>query len=673
MNKQFFLDATLKSQEQPDGSILIEGMASTTGMDRVGDIILSDAWTKSNGLTNYKRNPIVLFNHDYSKPIGKSIQIHASEEGLFIKAMISKASGDVGNLIKDGVLGAFSVGFRIKDATYDKTTDGFVIKDAELFEVSVVSIPANQEAVFSLSKSFDKPEDFEQFKKSIGQVIIEETVIAVPSIIPTPIEAAPAATKEKIKMDPKELEALLASIAEKTAKSMSDAQDAREATAKAAAELATKKASEDAELAQKISVAVTTGAERLVADIEKRFAEKNSDLEKIVNELKGEISEKSKEILSIRESKRVFGERGNSDWKESFKKDLDDAYVLGLCTKKNWMDTKYGKDLINKVNSQAGVEVSSADFEQIVSTNIERDIQNELVLAPLFREIAMNSASMILPILPDSGYAQFTNLQTASGISKSKGNLDPRSPATGQSNNYGSPYLGVTMTERILSTKKLISRSYIGNETEEDAILPILPLIRESMVRSHARAVESSILVGNHADGPFGTSGDSYDGLISIADTDNNQTAYTANLATGVMTALQLLAARKALGKYGVRADDVVYIVSQTSYFELLQDVEFQDMNLVGNLATKISGQVGQVFGSRVLICDEFKAKAANVFCGAAVYARNYLRPRLRGLIVESDYSVEEQRRVLVASQRLGFIDLIDAATSVHGIQYAAS
>jgi HK97 family phage prohead protease len=667
MIKQFFLDATLKSQEQPDGSILIEGMASTTGMDRVGDIILSDAWTKSNGLVNYKRNPIVLFNHDYSKPIGRSIQIHASEEGLFIKAMISKASGDVGNLIKDGVLGAFSVGFRIKDATYDKTTDGFVIKDAELFEVSVVSIPANQEAVFSLSKSFDKPEDFEQFKKSIGQVIIEETVIAVPSIIPTPIEAAPAATKEKIKMDPKELEALLASIAEKTAKSMSDAQDAREATAKAAAELATKKASEDTELAQKISVAVTTGAERLVADIEKRFAEKNSDLEKIVNELKGEISEKSKEILSIRESKRVFGERGNSDWKESFKKDLDDAYVLGLCTQKNWMDTKYGKDLVNKVNTQAGVEVSSADFEQIVSTNIERDIQNELVLAPLFREIAMNSASMILPILPDAGYAEFTANQSASGISKSKGNLDPRI------NTYGSAYLGVTMTERILSTKKLISRSYIGNETEEDAILPILPLIRESMVRSHARAVESSILVGNHADGPFGTGGASYDGLISIADTDNNQTAYTANLATGVMTALQLLLARKALGKYGVRADDVVYIVSQTSYFELLQDIEFQDMNLVGNLATKISGQVGQVFGSRVLICDEFKTKAANVFCGAAVYARNYLRPRLRGLVVESDYSVEEQRRVLVASQRLGFIDLIDNATSVHGIQYAAA
>ena len=141
----------------------------------------------------------------------------------------------------------------------------------------------------------------------------------------------------------------------------------------------------------------------------------------------------------------------------------------------------------------SGVEVSSADFEQIVSTNIERDIQNELVLAPLFREIPMNSANMIIPILPDSGYAEFTANQTASG-SAPKGNLDPRGDAYDPANGAG-----VDLTERTLSTKKLISQSYLGNETEEDAILPILPLIRESMVRSHARAMENAILAGNHA------------------------------------------------------------------------------------------------------------------------------------------------------------------------------
>ena len=92
----------------------------------------------------------------------------------------------------------------------------------------------------------------------------------------------------------------------------------------------------------------------------------------------------------------------------------------------------------------------------------------------------MTSANMIIPILPDAGYAEFTSNQAATGSSP-YGNLETRGDT------YGAPFTGVTMTERTLSTKKLISQSYLGNETEEDAIMPILPLIRESMVRSHAR------------------------------------------------------------------------------------------------------------------------------------------------------------------------------------------
>ena len=47
--------------------------------------------------------------------------------------------------------------------------------------------------------------------------------------------------------------------------------------------------------------------------------------------------------------------------------------------------------------------------------------------------------------------------------------------------------------------------------------------------------------------------------------------------------------------------------------------------------------------------------------------------PRLRGVTIESDYEVANQRRVLVASQRLGFIDMIDASTSTWALQYKAS
>ena len=669
MKKDFFLSTDFKAYLSEDGDTYITGLASTPEVDRTGDIIQYDAWLKG-GLENYKKNPVILFNHSYAKPIGKAVEIHPDVDGLRIKAKISKAAGEILDLIKDGVLGAFSVGFRIKDADYMPETDGFRIKDAELFEISVVSVPANQSAVFSLAKSFETSEDYNIFKQNFlsnGLDGVEEKVNAESSSATAPGEATKVATKEIVNMDSKDLEALVASVAEKTAQTLAAAQIEREEKARLAAEQEAKKAAEEKALSDKISVAVTTGAERLVADIEKRFSEKNSDLEKIVSELRNEISEKSEEIMKMRESKRIFTDRTDSDWKKAFGRDMDDAFILGLVTRKSWQNTSLGRMLVQKVNTQAGVEVSSGDFEQIVSTNIERDVQNELILAPLFREVPMTAASLILPILPDAGYAEFTTNQTGSG-SASKGNLDPRSNA------YGSPYLGVTMSERILTTKKLISKSYLGNETEEDAILPILPLIRESMVRSHARAIEASILVGNISDGPFGTSGASYDGLIKLADADSHKTQITGvTTANAAITTANLLSARKNMGKYGVRPEDVVYIVNQRTYFELLEDAEFQDMNLVGNLATKISGQVGQVYGSRVLLCDEFATPAANKYAAVAVYTRNFLVPRLRGVTIESDYDVENQRRVLVASQRLGFLDLIDGATSKWAIQYPSS
>jgi hypothetical protein len=124
------------------------------------------------------------------------------------------------------------------------------------------------------------------------------------------------------------------------------------------------------------------------------------------------------------------------------------------------------------------------------------------------------------------------------------------------------------------------------------------------------------------------------------------------------------------MGKYGLNPADVVYIVSQRGYYELLEDAEFQDVNLVGDMATKVSGEIGSVFGSKVIVCDEFATPATSKFHACAVYARNYVMPRLRGVTIESDYEVASQRTVLVASQRLGFIDLIDGATSTWALQY---
>ena len=71
MNKTFNLTSTFKSEPQDDGSIMVRGMASTNAFDRAGDSISAEAWTKG-GLGNFEKNPIILFNHDYNRPIGRA-------------------------------------------------------------------------------------------------------------------------------------------------------------------------------------------------------------------------------------------------------------------------------------------------------------------------------------------------------------------------------------------------------------------------------------------------------------------------------------------------------------------------------------------------------------------------------------------------------------------------
>jgi len=685
MERIYNWTSTFKSLgDTDDGGCEIKGSASTNALDRAGDIIERDAWTKG-GLENFKTNPIILFNHNYDKPIGRCTNLKVTDNGLEISAKISKAAGDVTQLIKDGVLGAFSVGFKVKDADYMTETDGYKIKDAELFEVSVVSLPCNQGATFGLSKSFGSMEDYNKHKQTFYTANLNDSADAVEVEQPSTAKATITETNmSKENNSPEstpefDLNSFATEAAEKAVAQYAMKQAelkaaelklADEAAEKAVADVEVQKASEEAKQEEHKTIvqAGLTGAERLMSDVEKRIDARSTNLEDVVKGLEAQLAEKSEEIMSIRDSKRNFSDRQTStgDWKKAFESDIIDAKFAGLATGKGW-NNDYAKQVMEKVNVMSGVEVSSADLEQVVSNQIERDIQNELVLAPLFREIPMTSANMIIPILPDSGYAEFTANQVASG-SAPKGNLDPRGDAYDPANGAG-----VDLTERVLSTKKLISQSYLGNETEEDAILPILPLIRESMVRSHARAIENAMLAGDDADGAFGTGGASFEGLLHLARNDSDFTQTATAFATDTVTAADLLSMRKNMGKYGVNPNDVVYIVSQTTYYQLLEDAEFQDANLVGDIATKLSGEIGQVFGSRVLLCDEFATPAVSKFAAVAVYTRNYVVPRLRGVTVESDYEVANQRRVLVASQRIGFTDLIDGATSKWAYMYKGS
>ena len=135
----------------------IEWYASTKDKDRMNDVVEPTAFEET--LKQYMTNPIVLLQHDMDKPIGNVIEASIDEKGLFIKAKITEDTDWVFSKLKNGVLRTFSIWYSVKDYETIENVDAEwkysytnIIKALELFEISLVSVPANP---FALVKSFD--------------------------------------------------------------------------------------------------------------------------------------------------------------------------------------------------------------------------------------------------------------------------------------------------------------------------------------------------------------------------------------------------------------------------------------------------------------------------------------------------------------------------------------
>ena len=687
MNKIFNLTSTFKTLAEDDGSVQICGMASTCDFDRAGDSIDATAWSKG-GLANFEKNPIILFNHDYNHPIGRATGLKVTENGLELKAKLSKnaqiPSGSVSDLVKDGVLGAFSVGFRVKDADYLEETDGLKIKDAELFEVSVVSVPCNQAATFSLAKSFDSQEEYEDFKKNFlngvdlaGQSLAKDEDSLVASKTPEGDDNVQKEIKmsEENKTPEIDLEAFAKKVAEETAakiamkqaeKEAANEKAAQEATAKAAAE-AEAKAAQETEVKTAIKVGVESGADRLMADVEAKLAEKDASFEEVIAKYAGQLAEKEEELSKMRESKRVFSDRGTNskDAVDANAKELMYGHIAGVITGKGW-DTDYGRSVLEK----AGVAYTATGgqndpgIDVVVQREVEKEIQLQLRLASLFKEMTVESQSTVLPLQSDTNFAKW-----------STGGRDPADNGTGSdvANRQATPSNNTfTVNQKVIQVDRLISTSYLDNYIDEKVLVNILPMLTESMARSHARSVDAAILNGN---------GGNISGFIGSTPATPNGMAVTSGIDWGgavgasqaTFDATLLVKMRREMGVYGLNPADVVYVVSQAHYYDLLEDPDFQTIDEVGSdIATRLTGQVGRVFGSPVVITDNMPADTEDGFGGAlAIVPNNFIVPRLRGVTVEQDIEVANQRRLLVATQHLGFDELFGSAANKAAAVYA--
>lgn len=165
----------LELKAADDGTV--EGYGSVFDVvDNYDDVIAKGAFKAS--LDAHKAAgtmPAMLWQHDASQPIGIWTEMVEDSKGLRIKGMLALETTkgkEVHALLKLGALNGLSIGFMSKQWGYDRDTDVRTLTEVDLWEVSLVTFPANQKArvtnVKAASDELQAPKDAERILRDAG-------------------------------------------------------------------------------------------------------------------------------------------------------------------------------------------------------------------------------------------------------------------------------------------------------------------------------------------------------------------------------------------------------------------------------------------------------------------------------------------------------------------------
>ncbi|NBW23600.1 MAG: phage major capsid protein [Caulobacteraceae bacterium] len=316
-------------------------------------------------------------------------------------------------------------------------------------------------------------------------------------------------------------------------------------------------------------------------------------------------------------------------------------------------------------------------WETEISTVLESEMRRQLVVAGTIATTAMSNPVMRIPVNPDTG--DDADWVIGSGASEKLAYSAATSAGTERSH---------ALKEVVLTAYKLATKEFIAFEEDEDSIIPVLPIVRDALSRRMAKALDKAMLVGG------GTSGGSVVAAVAaqtiaspikgLASYDSAAAAPAVTIsiggATPKLTVLKVMEARKNLGAWGLNPSELIIFVTTQGYYELLEDTNFLTVDKAGPNATILTGQIGSIGNTPVLVSPSFPAFTGAAGAPAADNAtavifnpRNFLVGTHRGMRLDSDDIVIEQRSVLVASMRVGMTQLstVDGAGAV-AIRYVA-
>ena len=153
--KHIACDLQVKTQ---GGEGVFAGYASVFNeRDLQNEIVAAGAFARS--LRKWKmqnRSPAMLWMHDPTMPIGVWTTVDENAAGLAVEgrlALRTQKGGEAYELLKLGALTGLSIGYRTVASRLDPKTKARILTDIDLFEISLVTFPANESARVSDVKS----------------------------------------------------------------------------------------------------------------------------------------------------------------------------------------------------------------------------------------------------------------------------------------------------------------------------------------------------------------------------------------------------------------------------------------------------------------------------------------------------------------------------------------
>jgi len=153
-----------------DNTGVFTGLASMFGnKDLHGDVIQKGAFTKSLArMKSEGRRPAMLDHHRMDAPVGVWDTITETEKGLEAQGTLTMAvtrAAELHALAKAGALTGLSIGFRTIDEEFKNGTR--IIKEIDLWEISLVTMPANEEARIQDVKHALNIQDKREFEQAL--------------------------------------------------------------------------------------------------------------------------------------------------------------------------------------------------------------------------------------------------------------------------------------------------------------------------------------------------------------------------------------------------------------------------------------------------------------------------------------------------------------------------